>query len=113
MAPHIRKVEIYDPVYRRNVADKADEEMGDIGSKKIPRSPNHLVLSAATQKRRSRSLYCNSNQTMKVVVVVVVHVCSSVVGGQEDIIKKRQTYTSRVFGGLGAARNTRTKELNI
>jgi hypothetical protein len=48
-----------------------------------------------------------------VVVVVVVHVCSSVVGGQEDIIKKRQTYTSKVFGGLGAARDTHTKELNI
>jgi hypothetical protein len=87
---------------------------GDIGSKKRPRSPSHLVLSAATEKRRSRSLYCNSNETMKVVVVVVVvHVCSSVVGGQEDIIKKRQTYTSRVFGGLGATRDTHTKELNI
>jgi hypothetical protein len=27
VAPHIRNVEIYDLVYRRNVADKADEEM--------------------------------------------------------------------------------------
>jgi hypothetical protein len=48
-----------------------------------------------------------------VVVVVVVHFCSSVIGEQEDIIKKRQTYTSRLFGGLGAARDTHTKELNV
>jgi hypothetical protein len=27
VAPHIRNVEIYDLVYRRNVGDEADEEM--------------------------------------------------------------------------------------
>ncbi len=114
MAPHIRNVEIYDLVYRRNVADKADEEMRRYRFKEETYVSKSFGPICSNTETSIRSLYCNSNQIMKVVVVVVVvHFCSSVIGEQEDIIKKRQTYTSRLFGGLGAARDTHTKELNV